>query len=179
MPAPARRSATIPKNSKARAWARFTPSRASSAQRSESPGNVIAPDAFGLARRKDIGTSAVLSFAASRLWITPPCLHSGHWCWAVGQDVHCPIYPPDCPVGIKSDHGDEVRCTAALPPKAEVHPRSRYVAQVPTAAVSTRSRTAPYSITSSARACSEGGTVSPSILAALRVDDQFKLAGLN
>jgi hypothetical protein len=37
----------------------------------------------------------------------------------------------------------------------------------------------PYSITSSARASSEGGTVSPSILAALRVDDQFKLAGLN
>jgi hypothetical protein len=33
----------------------------------------MAPDAFGLAQRKDIGAGAVLSFAASRLWITPPC----------------------------------------------------------------------------------------------------------
>jgi hypothetical protein len=33
----------------------------------------MAPDAFGLAQRKDIGAGAVLSFAASQLWITPPC----------------------------------------------------------------------------------------------------------
>src|SRR5262249_4332006 len=79
---------------------------------------------------------------------------------------------------VKLGHCSDVHCTTAPPPKAEVHPRSCFLAQVPTA-VSTRSRTAPYSITSSARASDEGGTVSPSILAALRVDDQFKLAGLN
>jgi hypothetical protein len=33
--------------------------------------------------------------------------------------------------GVKLRHGGDVRCTTALPPKAEVHPRSCYVAQVP------------------------------------------------
>ena len=44
----------------------------------------------------------------------------------------------------------DVRCTTALPPKAEVRPQSRYVAEVPQAAVSNRSKASAYSMTSSA-----------------------------
>jgi hypothetical protein len=46
-----------------------------------------APDAFGLAQRKDIGASAALSFAASRLWITPK-LSSAQMGGAVNPGVH-------------------------------------------------------------------------------------------
>jgi hypothetical protein len=58
----------------------FSPSPASSARR----GTIVtarraavkryASDAVGLARRKDIGASAALSFAASRLWINTTML---------------------------------------------------------------------------------------------------------
>src|SRR5262245_1202996 len=40
---------------------------------------------------------------------------------------------------VKLSHCSDLHCTTALAPKAEVHPRSCYVSQVPTAAVSTRS----------------------------------------
>src|SRR5262249_1163095 len=36
-----------------------------------------------------------------------------------------------CPNGVKLRHSSDVRCTTALPPKAEVHRRSCYVAEVP------------------------------------------------
>jgi hypothetical protein len=39
---------------------------------------------------------------------------------------------PEDRLGSKLGHGSDVRCTTALPPKPEVHPRSCYVAQVPT-----------------------------------------------
>ncbi len=40
-------------------------------------------------------------------------------------------------VQVKLGHPGDVRCTTALPPKADVHPRSCYVAQVPRAAITT------------------------------------------
>src|SRR5262249_62204843 len=46
-----------------------------------------------------------------------------------------------CRRWVKICHCDDVRCMTVLPPKAEVHPRSCYVAQVPKAAVSNRSKT--------------------------------------
>src|SRR5712691_6886320 len=72
-------------------------------------------------------------------------------------------------IGQTAPFGD-VRCMAVLPPKADVHPRSCYVAFVPKPAVSSCS-TCPvcgrqsYSITSSAVASRVGGTARPSILA--------------
>src|SRR4029077_402941 len=35
------------------------------------------------------------------------------------------------PLGVNLSHWSDVRCTTALPPKAEAHPRSCYLAQVP------------------------------------------------
>jgi hypothetical protein len=32
---------------------------------------------------------------------------------------------------VRASHGSDVRCMTALPPKAEVHPRCFYVANVP------------------------------------------------
>jgi hypothetical protein len=45
-------------------------------------------------------------------------------------------------VSVKLGRAGDVRCMTALPPKAEVHPRSCYVAFVPKAAVSNRSKAA-------------------------------------
>src|SRR5439155_2024889 len=77
----------------------------------------------------------------------------------------------------KLGRAGDVRCTTVLPPKADVHPRSCYVAFVPKAAVSNRSKAAPYSITSSARASSVSGTVRPSALAVLRLITRSYLVG--
>src|SRR5262249_32626849 len=46
--------------------------------------------------------------------------------------VSCSVKGPSraCRLGIKLDRCNDVRCTTALPPKAEVHPRSCYVAYV-------------------------------------------------
>src|SRR5262245_9370047 len=54
-----------------------------------------------------------------------------------------------------------LRCTTALLPKADVHPRSCFVANVPKPAVSKRSKQRSYSITSSARASSAHSRRSP------------------
>jgi hypothetical protein len=54
---------------------------------------------------------------------------------------------------------------AGLPPIADIAHRDWHDRKVPEAAVSTRSSAGPYSITSSASASSDGGTVTPSILA--------------
>jgi hypothetical protein len=40
---------------------------------------------------------------------------------------------PEDRLDSKLGHGGDVRCKTAFPPKAEVHPRSCYVAQVPEA----------------------------------------------
>ena len=61
----------------------------------------------------------------------------------------------------------DVRCTTALPPKAEVHPQFRYVAEVPQAAVSNRSKASAYSMTSSAWASSVDGISRPSAFATM------------
>src|SRR5260221_8765867 len=53
--------------------------------------------------------------------------------------------PPTC----AGDHDNA--CTTALPPKADVHPRSCHGAFVPEPVVSSCSKAAPYSITLSAR----------------------------
>jgi hypothetical protein len=45
-----------------------------------------------------------------------------------------PAYVAD---GVKFRHCSDVRCKTAFPPKAEVHPRSRYVAKVPIGDIST------------------------------------------
>jgi hypothetical protein len=71
---------------------------------------------------------------------------------------------------VKLGRADDVRCTTALPPKADVHLRSCYVAFVPIADI--------YSITSSARASTEGGTVSPIALAVLRLITVSYLVGV-
>jgi hypothetical protein len=41
-----------------------------------------------------------------------------------------------CPSRVELRHGGDVRCTTALPPKAEIHRRPCYVAKVPRPAVS-------------------------------------------
>src|SRR5262245_14732083 len=53
---------------------------------------------------------------------------------------------------------EDVRRTTALAPKAEVHPRSCYVAQVARSRHMQRNKQRHYSITSSARASSAAGT---------------------
>jgi hypothetical protein len=63
-------------------------------------------------------------------------------------------------IGVKLGRAGDVRCTTALPPKEDVHPRSCYVAFVPDSDI-----WSDYSITSSARASSVGGTSRPSIRA--------------
>jgi hypothetical protein len=64
-----------------------------------------------------------------------------------------------------SQTSDDVRRTTALTPKAGLPGSRRDVSQVPKAAVSKAARQTIYSITSSARASSVGGTSRPSALA--------------
>ena len=45
------------------------------------------------------------------------------------------------PIGVKPGHCGDVCYTTALPPKADVRPRSCYVAEVPTAAIAAVRRT--------------------------------------
>ena len=52
---------------------------------------------------------------------------------------HC---APEVRSGSKLRHGADVRCKTVFPPKAEVHPRSCYVAQVPNKRNSRRPRAA-------------------------------------
>src|SRR5262245_47248205 len=51
---------------------------------------------------------------------------------------------PEDRLGVKLGHRRDVRCTTALPPKAEVHARSCYVANVPRAALAAIRRTEDY-----------------------------------
>jgi hypothetical protein len=60
-------------------------------------------------------------------------------------------------------------CMSALPPKADMDQRDGNVRLVPTAAVSSRSKVIPYSITSSARASSVGDISTPSAFAVPRL----------
>src|SRR5262249_42506062 len=60
---------------------------------------------------------------------------------------HC---SPEVRSGVKLGHCSDVRCMTALPPKAEVHPRFCYVANVPEADSCIAAKCPAYSITSSA-----------------------------
>ena len=66
---------------------------------------------------------------------------------------------------------------SAFHPKATEQRTQFYVGSVPKAAVSNRSNAAPYSITSSARASSDGGTVRSSAFAVLRLITNSYLVG--
>jgi hypothetical protein len=70
-----------------------------------------------------------------------------------------------------------VRDESAHPPIAAPKRTWPQVALVPEAAVSNRSKAAPYSITSSARASSVGGTVRPSVFAVVRFMTRSNLVG--
>jgi hypothetical protein len=74
---------------------------------------------------------------------------------------------PFSTVSVKFRNRSDVRCTTALAPKAEVHPRSCDVAEVPKGEIPLQQIF--YSITSSARASRVGGMVSPIALAVLRL----------
>jgi hypothetical protein len=65
------------------------------------------------------------------------------------------------------------------PPKAPVERTLADVSNVPEAAVSNCSKLAAYSITSSARAISVGGTVRPSTFAALKLTTRSNLTELD
>jgi len=73
-----------------------------------------------------------------------------------------------CPLRVKLGHPGDVRCTTALPPEADVHARSCYVAFVPISDICSTAN-CDYSITSSARASSVGGTSRPSALAVFKL----------
>src|SRR6476646_3146045 len=64
---------------------------------------------------------------------------------------------------------------SALPPNSDIARHSRHVSKVPEA--DSCSATRRYSITSSARASNEGGTVRPSALAVLRLITSSYLVG--
>ena len=70
-----------------------------------------------------------------------------------------------------------VRVMSALPPKADIGYGCRDVRFVPKADVSSRSKAADYSITSSAIAISPGGKVRPSAFAVLRLMTNSNLVG--
>ena len=59
--------------------------------------------------------------------------------------------------------------SSGLPLKADITQYRRHVSKVPKNRLMHRSEQAHHSITSSARASSDGGTVSPSALAVLRL----------
>jgi hypothetical protein len=82
-----------------------------------------------------------------------------------------------CRLGVQTRPSGDVRCTTALPPKAEVHPRSCYVAFVPQGDICSAARNPVYSITSSARASSDGGTSRPSTLAVVKLMTRSNLVG--
>src|SRR5262249_46948070 len=81
-----------------------------------------------------------------RLMGAPPQARAAHY-HAVAEDRRCASQQTlraDVADGFKFRHCSDVRCTTALPPKAEVfHRRSCDVANVPEAAPSNRSRAAP------------------------------------
>jgi hypothetical protein len=66
---------------------------------------------------------------------------------------------------------------SALPPKADMCGATRYVRFVPIADSCSAAKGFCYSITSSARASSEGGTVRPSAFAVLRLITNWYLFG--
>jgi hypothetical protein len=63
---------------------------------------------------------------------------------------------------------------SAFPRFADSRRTSREVGEVPTAAVSNRSKAVPYSITSSARATSVGGIIQAKCLGGDQIDDQVE-----
>jgi hypothetical protein len=71
----------------------------------------------------------------------------------------------------------DVGSMSGLPPKADIKGDGCHVRLVPEAAVSSRSKVAPYSITSSARASKVGGTSRPSALAVLRLMTRSNFVG--
>src|SRR6516165_7113473 len=66
---------------------------------------------------------------------------------------------------------------SALPPKADIGTQSRNVRFVPGADILRCGRDRPHSITSSARARTDGGTARPSALAVLRLITSSYLVG--
>src|SRR5258707_5572835 len=79
-------------------------------------------------------------------------------------------------VWVRLGHCGNVRCTTALPPKADVHPRCCYVAFVPISDICSAAN-CDYSITSSARASSVGGMSRASALAVCRLTTNSNLVG--
>ena len=78
---------------------------------------------------------------------------------------HMPSDGDLCPNRVKPGHCRDVRRMTALAPKADFDLRSCDVADVPLPDLSRCSKLSKlYSITSSARASSVGGTVRPSVL---------------
>jgi hypothetical protein len=65
---------------------------------------------------------------------------------------------------------------SALPPKADIRQRGRYVRFVPEADIG-QAQLAGYSMTSSARASTDGGIVRPSAFAVLRLITSWSLVG--
>src|SRR5262245_16550635 len=120
---------------------------------------------------------------ARRLMGAPPQARAERY-HTVAQERRCASQQKlraDVADGSKLGHPGNVRCTTALPPKAEVHPRCCYVAEVPRAAVSRCSngvrRKPVYSITSSARNMIDGGICTPRAFAVAKLITNSNLLG--
>src|SRR5258708_38992095 len=77
---------------------------------------------------------------------------------------------------VKLGRAGDVRCMTDLPPKADVHPRSCYVAFVPNPDLCSTAKNT-YSITSSANASIADGIIRPSPLAVFWLITSRKFAG--
>jgi len=75
-------------------------------------------------------------------------------------------------------HCGDFRCMTALPPKAEVHPRSCYVANVPEAAVSNRSKTVALFDHFVGDCQQRRRNCQAQQLGGLEIDNQIELCGL-